>query len=261
MTVDGDGTNEVAGDTEFPVIDQCIATWNDDTASCSYLKVKDAGARRVEVKARTTRTHQVPRQVLVPARRPPTIRRSCYSESSAGITTATYVDDGGNRDGAIVDADIEINGMTSRSRSTAMTLGTDRLQRGAREHADPRARPPPRPRAHLPRSGDPPRIDGNGNPVPSCSATSDPTITEATMYPFQDCGETKKETLEPDDIAAICTIYPTAKDPATCSPVERRQRLLQHGRRTVRPARADRLLALLGLTKTRRAAAQVFCFR
>ena len=68
-------------------------------------------------------------------------------------------------------------------------------------------------------SGDPPRTDGDGNPVPSCSATSDPKITEATMYPFQDCGETKKETLEPDDIAAICTIYPTAKDPHTCSAV------------------------------------------
>jgi MYXO-CTERM domain-containing protein len=55
--------------------------------------------------------------------------------------------------------------------------------------------------------------------VPDCSQTSDPTILEATMYPFQDCGETKKETLEPDDISGICTIYPTAKDPKTCAPV------------------------------------------
>jgi hypothetical protein len=36
------------------------------------------------------------------------------------------------------------------------------------------------------------------------------------MYPFQDCGETKKEILQPDDIAAICAIYPSAKDPKTC---------------------------------------------
>ena len=42
---------------------------------------------------------------------------------------------------------------------------------------------------------------------------SDPAITEPTMYNFQDCGETKKESLEPDDINAICTIYPTANDP------------------------------------------------
>jgi hypothetical protein len=55
--------------------------------------------------------------------------------------------------------------------------------------------------------------------VPQCAATADPKITEATMYPFQDCGETKKETLSDDDINAICTIYPQSKDPGTCEPV------------------------------------------
>jgi len=39
------------------------------------------------------------------------------------------------------------------------------------------------------------------------------------MYPFQDCGETKKETLTADDSNAICTIYPVSKDPGTCSHV------------------------------------------
>ena len=39
------------------------------------------------------------------------------------------------------------------------------------------------------------------------------------MYNFQDCGETKKQTLEPDDIAAICKIYPKASDPMSCAPV------------------------------------------
>jgi MYXO-CTERM domain-containing protein len=48
---------------------------------------------------------------------------------------------------------------------------------------------------------------------------NDPAITEPTMYNFQDCGETKKETLEADDINAICTIYPASKDPGTCSAV------------------------------------------
>jgi hypothetical protein len=39
------------------------------------------------------------------------------------------------------------------------------------------------------------------------------------MYNFQAPGETKKETLSDDDIQAICEIYPTAKDPGTCSHV------------------------------------------
>jgi MYXO-CTERM domain-containing protein len=68
--------------------------------------------------------------------------------------------------------------------------------------------------------GDPARVDDKGNPVPTCAMSmSNPAITEPTMYNFQDCGETKKETLAQDDIDAICTIYPTAKDPGTCAPV------------------------------------------
>ncbi len=39
------------------------------------------------------------------------------------------------------------------------------------------------------------------------------------MFNFQECGEKKKETLEADDIAGVCGIYPTANDPGTCEPV------------------------------------------
>src|SRR5262249_50373099 len=67
--------------------------------------------------------------------------------------------------------------------------------------------------------GDPPRVDDQGNPVPACSATTSAKITEATMYNFQDCGETKKETLSDDDINAICPIYPAADAPKTCARV------------------------------------------
>ena len=51
------------------------------------------------------------------------------------------------------------------------------------------------------------------------ASTSDPVITSATMYNFQECGEVKKATLEADDIAAICGIYPAADDPGTCEKV------------------------------------------
>ena len=69
-------------------------------------------------------------------------------------------------------------------------------------------------------TGDPPRTDDMGNPVPDCGTPGLPAkITEATMYNYQDCGETKKSTLSDDDINAICVVYPTADDPKKCEPV------------------------------------------
>jgi MYXO-CTERM domain-containing protein len=65
--------------------------------------------------------------------------------------------------------------------------------------------------------GDPPRIDDSGASVPPCAlAGTDPEITEATMYNFQDDGETKKISLSDDDVAAVCRIYPQADDPGEC---------------------------------------------
>ena len=252
LTVDSDGTKEVAGDAEFPVIDQCIATWNDDTTSCSYLKVMDAGKASVEVngkdytnvlKFRDTSWCR-PATADAPAK--------CYSDASAGITTATYVDDGGKRDGAIVDADIEINGKNFSIAVNGVTLGTSGCNAELANTLTHEL-------GHLHglehtclASGDPQRVDGNGNPVPACSATSDPAITEATMYPFQDCGETKKETLEADDIAGICAVYPTAKDPHTCSAVNAGSSGCNTTGDPFGPIALLGLVALVGLTKTRR---------
>jgi hypothetical protein len=220
VTVDAAGTSEIPGDTEFGVVDQSIQTWNDDTASCSYLVVKDAGRKAMEVgkdhvnliKFRDSSWCR-PAVGNDPAR--------CYSHDSAGITTATYVDDAtSSRDGAIVDADIEINGVDFAIAVNHQTLGTAPCQSELQNTLTHEL-------GHLHGlehtctvPGDPSRVDGSGNPVPSCATSmNNPAITEPTMYNFQDCGETKKETLEPDDINAICTIYPTSKDPGTCAPV------------------------------------------
>jgi hypothetical protein len=61
--------------------------------------------------------------------------------------------------------------------------------------------------------------------VPDCSAVqmnstlpANKAILDATMYNFQDCGETKKETLSDDDIQAMCSIYP-AGAPHSCQAV------------------------------------------
>jgi hypothetical protein len=215
-----EGTKDLPIDTVSSDVDQGIATWNDDTMSCSYMVMKNSGpldnheVGRDNINIIKFRDVSWCRPAIGddPAR--------CYAHSAAGITTAVYVDDGtSKRDGAIVDADVEINGVDFSISDKGMTNGTqpcnaELLNTLTHElgHVHGLEHPCLAP-------GDPPRIDDQGNAVPACSATTDSKITEATMYNFQDCGETKKETLSDDDINAICVVYPTANDPHTCSPV------------------------------------------
>jgi hypothetical protein len=219
VTVDAAGTTAIPGDGEFSIIDASIETWNSDTASCSYLNVMNEGRKAMEVgndkvnliKFRDT-TWGRPAIGDDPARP--------YADAAAGITTAVYVDDAkSDRDGAIIDADIEINGVNFAISANQQSQGTGckaELQNTLTHEL-----------GHLHglehpclAQGDPPRVDNLGNPVPSCFAPQLPAkITNATMYNFQDCGETKKEILSPDDIQAICEIYPTSKDPGTCDHV------------------------------------------
>jgi MYXO-CTERM domain-containing protein len=220
VTVDDAGTSEVAGDAEFGAIDQSIQTWNDDTASCSYLVVKDAGRKALEVgKDHVNLIKFRDKSWCRPAVDNDPAR--CYDSSAAGITTATYVDDStSSRDGAIVDADIELNGVDFSIAVNGQTLGTAPCQSELQNTLTHEI-------GHLHGlehtctvPGDPARVDNNGSAVPTCAdSLNNKAITDPTMYNFQDCGETKKETLAPDDINAICAIYPTAKDPGTCSPV------------------------------------------
>src|SRR5439155_19993785 len=115
-----------------------------------------------------------------------------YAPAAAGITTVAYVDDASSsRDGALVDADIELNGVNFAIAVNGQTLSSQsclsELQNTLTHelgHMHGLEHPCLSP-------GDPSRVDGNGNPVPQCSLTTDPAILDATMYNYQDCGETK----------------------------------------------------------------------
>ena len=216
VTIDAAGTAAITGDEEFPVIDASIATWNNaGTPSCSYLKIVSDGRRALEVgndyvnliKFRDT-TWGRP----AAGNDPPYM----YAPSAAGVTTAFYVYDGSARDGAIMDADIEINGVNFAISVNGVTRGTQPCHAELQNNLTHEL-------GHLfgfehtcLAAGDPPRMDNLGNPVPACGVTIDPRIVEATMYNFQDCGETTKETLSDDDIRAVCDTYPIARDPRTC---------------------------------------------
>ena len=216
---DAAGTKQVVGDTEFPVIEASLNTWTNATAGCSYMNLISEGRQSREVgrdmvnliKFRDTSWCR-PATKDDPAR--------CHPDSAAGITTATYVDDSSSdRDGAIVDADIELNGVHFSISVNGQTLGTEPCHSELQNTLTHEL-------GHLQglehtclAPGDPPRVDHTGAAVPSCSNA---TVTQlsATMYNFQECGEVVKSTLEADDIAAICGVYPQAEDPGTCDKVD-----------------------------------------
>ncbi|GEM_PF-1065111 len=216
VTVDDEGTKEIPGDTEFALVDQAIEAWNQGVASCSYMDIRNEGRAAKEVGRDMVNVIKFRDAAWCR----PAVKNDpprCYAEAAAGLTTAVYVDDEtSDRDGAIVDADIELNGKYFAISNEGSTLGNascqaDLLNTLTHElgHLLGLEHPCLAP-------GDPARVDGDGNPVPLCGQTDDPKIVEATMYNYQDCGETKKSSLEQDDIDGICGIYPKAEDPGTC---------------------------------------------
>jgi MYXO-CTERM domain-containing protein len=234
VTPDSAGTTAIAGDDEFGIIDAAINEWNNKTASCSYFKVVNTGPKgtmeTTNDKVNVIKFRDLPCSCDGGGTswgcRPATMTSpaKCYSSAAAAITTAVYVNDPNSaRDGAIVDADIELNGVdfdisasgttnTPRGKCLADLQNTLTHELGHLHGLEHTCRL---------NVSDPQWIDDQGNLVPLCAAVppGDTKIINATMYPTQTCGETQKSSLSNDDIQAICTIYPTAKNPGTCEPL------------------------------------------
>jgi uncharacterized protein (TIGR03382 family) len=225
VTLDSAGTSAVPFASVQSVVDASIETWNTDTvtATCSYMVMQNAGTKASEVGNDGVN--------LIKFRDDDWCRpavdndpKRCYDASAAGITTAIFIDDASSKnDGAIQDADVEINGVNfaiSVAGATASTEACHAELQNTLTHELGHVHG----LEHTCRvDTDPPRVDNTGSAVPLCSDTAalaaNPSIADATMFPFQDCGETKKETLANDDIDAMCTVYPVASDPHSCSPV------------------------------------------
>jgi uncharacterized protein (TIGR03382 family) len=54
--------------------------------------------------------------------------------------------------------------------------------------------------------------DNNGQQIPDC-VTASPDVQATTMFPSAMPGDTQKRTLAPDDMNAVCTIYPVDDPP------------------------------------------------
>jgi hypothetical protein len=69
------------------------------------------------------------------------------------------------------------------------------------------------PSTNLPRP-----TDSNGDPLVYCSDAS-ADVRATTMYPSAEPGDIGKRTLGPDDLQAVCDIYPKDQDPMKCEPI------------------------------------------
>ncbi len=218
LSVHEQGSSQISGDEEFRVIDEVLRSWNDGSDACSEFTLINEG--------KTSRDVGFDGHNIIRFRedlwcRPATEDNpeECYDQAAAGITTLFFVDDdGSDRNGEILDADVELNGVQFAFAVDGETSGSAQCEAdfantlthelGHLLGLD-----------HTCWVGGQRLLDNNGNTVPSCTLpTLSEEITEATMYNFQSCGETKKASLEADDIAGMCAIYPIGEHPSTCKP-------------------------------------------
>jgi MYXO-CTERM domain-containing protein len=221
VTFHADGTTHVAGDGEFEAMEAVIATWDQAIAGCSYLDLRIGERKQSEVGLDGTN--------MVIFRedrwcRPATggDPEECYDPSAAGLTTLYFIDDNdSDRNGAILDADIELNAVdfaiavdgetTHGDRCASEVSNTFTHEVGHLIGLD-----------HTCFAGGDRLMDDQGTPQPNCSPVDALSAAQrdATMYNFQDCGETQKATPEQDDVDGVCGIYPVGDDPGECSTPE-----------------------------------------
>jgi hypothetical protein len=218
IVFDSAGTTHLAGDQEFEIMEQALMHWRDSTASCSYMDFVIETPRPMEVgydgfNVVKFREDTWCRPAVGDA------AEECYAFNAAGLTTLTFINNPqSKRYGEILDADIELNG-TERF---AISAGGQTLAPDGRSLAD-LANTFTHEAGHFlgldhncRTAGESPRLDQDGEDVPVCADA----LVDATMHPTQDDGETKKSSLEPDDIDGACAIHPLAQDPKRCAPVD-----------------------------------------
>lgn len=218
IVFDSAGTTHLPGEMEFEIMEQALQHWRDSTASCSYMdfvveeprpmEVGYDGFNVVKFRERTWCRPEVNGEP-----------EACYAYDAAGLTTVTFIDNPkSKRYGEILDADVELNGterfaisangetLAPEGRDLSDLSNTFTHEVGHFLGLDHACRVP----------SEPPRLDHEGNEVPLCAGE----LLEATMHPTQDSGETKKATLEQDDIQGACEIHPLLDDPGRCEPVD-----------------------------------------
>lgn len=219
ISYDAAGTTHLAGDQEFAIMDSVLNAWRSGVDDCSYMSFQIEPPADLEVGFDRHNVIKIRETTWCrPARGDDP--EECYDGAAAGLTTLFFVDDeSSERNGEILDADIELNAVNFSISAAGQTLGRGGCLSDLENTLTHEV-------GHLlgldhtcwTGAGARP-YDADGELVPMCTSNLPAEVTEATMYNFQDCGETKKSSLEADDLAAICAMYPIAADPGVCEPV------------------------------------------
>lgn len=157
-------------------IDGGVRAWTD--SDCSYIRFEPTPPASC---CRVGYVHDGPNANCIMWREAEWPDDPTYPPDAVALTTLTY----DRADGRILDSDVEFNG-------AAFTFAAD----GRAGVYDIRST-----MAHE-----------AGHMI----GLDESEVREATMWPFTFPGETHKRDLHADDIEAVCTIYPSARDPNAC---------------------------------------------
>lgn len=210
---DANGHMDMTSQQIMQAATSAAAAWGANMNACTFLRINVTESTGPTPEARDDYTNSLIFRTLTwcsPSDAPGT----CSYDPSALAITSVFVD---KSTGQIQDGDIEVNARNfswadlvldpslasqSQDLQNALTHETGHLI--GLDHT-----------CYVPGTVPNPPLDNTGTPVPSCDAASD-AVKATTMSALAEPGDTGKRTLAPDDIAAVCDIYPIAMDPMKC---------------------------------------------
>jgi hypothetical protein len=210
---DLNGSDDIPDDSDIEALTNAVNNWHDGIQSCSYIRFQLMAGRTGLSKSFNEQGSNEAIVTWVEKDWSPT-----RDVQAAGLTTLFFVDDADSpRDGMILDADVELNGVNFRF-STGSTGKPGRMDlENTLTHELGHVLGLDHPCDDGTRKVLPP--DNEGNTLPKCgTAAVTRAMKDVTMYNFASTAEIKKRTLEPDDVLGICETYPLASDPGQCSP-------------------------------------------
>lgn len=210
LRINSVGSDDIQDGSDVAAIKSAVQRWHDAIASCSYLRfslLDDSPTAKAAYDQEST-------IVWVESGWKSVLE---HDPSATALTTVVFID-GGERDGKLIDADMELNGEFFRfSAGAAGVSGKMDVENTVvhelghvlgLDHPCDDGAYDPAPKDHL------------GQTLPSCFPAGQlpPALRDTTMYNFAAPAEIKKRTPEADDVLGICQTYPLARDPGVCAP-------------------------------------------